>query len=481
MDPLHEHKQNLTRRLFLRSTSAGLGTAALASVMAQDGLASPLPDDLRVTHHAPKARSIIYLFMSGAPSQFETFDWKPKLRDMFDEDLPDSVVNGQRFTTMTSGQARFPIAPSAYDFEQCGQDGTWISELLPWHKKMADDITVVRSVHTDAINHDPAITFIQTGSEQPGRPSLGSWLSYGLGTPNRDLPGFVVMTPRWTGRGDAQALYNRLWSAGFLPARHNGVALRSAGDPVLYLSNPPGVDPALRRKQLDRLAWLNERTHDRVGDPETLARIDQYEMAFRMQTSVPELVDLSQERESVLSLYGPEAENPGTFAHSCVLARRLVERGVPCIQIFIRGWDQHGNLRGDMPNACRDIDQPSYGLIQDLKQRGLLDQTLVVWGGEFGRTTYCQGALSKQNYGRDHHPRCYSMWLAGGGIKAGFNYGRTDDFSYNIVEDPVSIHDLNATILHQLGIDHERLTARFQGRDFRLTDVHGRVVQEILA
>ena len=481
MNPLEEHKQNLTRRLFLRSTSAGLGTAALASVMAQDGLASPLADDLRVTHHAPKARSIIYLFMSGAPSQFETFDWKPKLRDMFDEDLPDSVVNGQRFTTMTSGQARFPIAPSAYDFERCGEAGTWISELLPWHKKMADDITVIRSVHTDAINHDPAITFIQTGSEQPGRPSLGSWLSYGLGTPNRDLPGFVVMTPRWTGRGDAQALYNRLWSAGFLPARHNGVALRSAGDPVLYLSNPPGVDADLRRKQLDRLAWLNEQTHDRVGDPETLARIDQYEMAYRMQTSVPELVDLGQERESVLSLYGPEAKNPGTFAHSCVLARRLVERGVPCIQIFIRGWDQHGNLRGDMPNACRDIDQPSYGLIQDLKQRGLLDQTLVVWGGEFGRTTYCQGALSKQNYGRDHHPRCYSMWMAGGGIKAGFNYGETDDFSYNIVKDPVSIHDLNATILHQLGFDHERLTARFQGRDFRLTDVHGRVVNEILA
>jgi hypothetical protein len=390
-------------------------------------------------------------------------------------------VNGQRFTTMTSGQARFPIAPSAYDFERCGEAGTWISELLPWHKKMADDITVIRSVHTDAINHDPAITFIQTGSEQPGRPSLGSWLSYGLGTPNRDLPGFVVMTPRWTGRGDAQALYNRLWSAGFLPARHNGVALRSAGDPVLYLSNPPGVDADLRRKQLDRLAWLNEQTHDRVGDPETLARIDQYEMAYRMQTSVPELVDLGQERESVLSLYGPEAKNPGTFAHSCVLARRLVERGVPCIQIFIRGWDQHGNLRGDMPNACRDIDQPSYGLIQDLKQRGLLDQTLVVWGGEFGRTTYCQGALSKQNYGRDHHPRCYSMWMAGGGIKAGFNYGETDDFSYNIVKDPVSIHDLNATILHQLGFDHERLTARFQGRDFRLTDVHGRVVNEILA
>ena len=481
MNPLEEHKQNLTRRLFLRSTSAGLGTAALASVMAQDGLASPLADDLRVTHRAPKARSIIYLFMSGAPSQFETFDWKPKLRDMFDEDLPDSVVNGQRFTTMTSGQARFPIAPSAYDFERCGEAGTWISELLPWHKKMADDITVIRSVHTDAINHDPAITFIQTGSEQPGRPSLGSWLSYGLGTPNRDLPGFVVMTPRWTGRGDAQALYNRLWSAGFLPARHNGVALRSAGDPVLYLSNPPGVDADLRRKQLDRLAWLNEQTHDRVGDPETLARIDQYEMAYRMQTSVPELVDLGQERESVLSLYGPEAKNPGTFAHSCVLARRLVERGVPCIQIFIRGWDQHGNLRGDMPNACRDIDQPSYGLIQDLKQRGLLDQTLVVWGGEFGRTTYCQGALSKQNYGRDHHPRCYSMWMAGGGVKAGFNYGETDDFSYNIVKDPVSIHDLNATILHQLGFDHERLTARFQGRDFRLTDVHGRVVNEILA
>lgn len=476
--PLRELKQNLTRRLFLRSTSAGMGSAALASLMGQDALAA---DGLKTTHHAPRARSIIYLFMSGAPSQFETFDWKPKLREMYDQDLPDSVVKGQRFTTMTSGQSRFPIAPSIYDFSRCGENGTEISNLLPYHQKMADDICVIRSLHTDAINHDPAITFLQTGSEQPGRPSLGSWLSYGLGSPNRDLPGFVVMTPRWKGRAEAQALYNRLWGSGFMPSEHSGIALRSAGDPVLYLSNPPGVDRKVRRSQLDSLAELNQKSHDRFGDPETLSRIEQYEMAFRMQSSVPDLVDLKSEPDSVLEMYGSDVRNPGTYAHSCIMARRLVERGVPCIQIFLRGWDQHGNLTNDLPNGCRDIDQPSYALIQDLKQRGLLDQTLVVWGGEFGRTTYCQGALSKTNYGRDHHPRCFSIWMAGGGIQGGITHGETDDFSYNIVRDGVSVHDLNATILHQMGFDHERLTSRFQGRDFRLTDVHGRVISQVLS
>jgi hypothetical protein len=475
--PIRQLKQDLTRRLFLRSTSAGLGTAALASVFGSNATAA---DGLRTTHHAPKARSIIYLFMSGAPSQFETFDWKPKLRDMYDQDLPPSVIKGQRFTTMTSGQTRFPIAPSIYDFKRCGENGTEISNLLPYHQKMANDIAVIRSLHTDAINHDPAITFLQTGAEQPGRPSLGSWLSYGLGSPNRDLPGFVVMTPRWKGRAEAQALYNRLWGSGFMPSEHSGIALRSAGDPVLYLSNPPGVPSTVRRSMLDSLAELNHKAHDRHGDPETLSRIEQYEMAFRMQTSVPDLVDLKAESPAVLDLYGPDVKDPGTYAHSCIMARRLVERGVPCIQIFIRGWDQHGNLTSDLPNACRDIDQPSYGLIQDLKQRGLLDQTLVVWGGEFGRTAYCQGPLSHTNYGRDHHPRCFSAWMAGGGVQGGITHGETDDFSYNIVKDGVSVHDLNATILHQLGFDHERLTHRFQGRDFRLTDVHGRVVDQIL-
>ena len=474
MDPRLELRQNMTRRAFLRGTSGAVGGAALASVLGADGLQG-------VHHHTPKARRLIYLFMSGAPSQLETFDWKPKLRDLYDTDIPDSVVNGQRFTTMTSGQARFPIAPSKFDFAQHGEAGTWVSELLPWTAKMSDDIAVVRSMYTEAINHDPAITFIQTGHEQPGRPSLGAWLSYGLGSPNKDLPAFVVMTPRWSARRDAQALYSRLWGSGFLPSEHQGVALRSSGDPVLYLSDPPGVDRKKRRRWLDALAELNESHAEEHGDPETRARIAQYEMAFRMQASVPDLTDISDEPESVLSLYGPDVREPGTFAHSCLMARRLAERGVPVTQIFIRGWDQHGNLTGDMPLNCRDVDQPSYGLVQDLKQRGLLEDTLVVWGGEFGRTAYCQGGLSRENYGRDHHPRCFSIWLAGGGVAPGVNLGETDDFSYNIVRDPVHVHDLNATLLHLLGIDHERLTHRFQGRDFRLTDVHGRVVPQLLA
>ena len=354
--------------------------------------------------------------------------------------------------------------------------GTYVSELLPWTAKLVDKIALIKTIHTDAINHDPAITFMVTGHEQPGRPSLGSWLSYGLGSPNRDLPAFVVMTPSWTGRPQAQALFQRLWGAGFLPTRHQGVSLRSSGDPVLYLSNPPGVDRGIRRKMLDRLARLNAERQQLEGHPAIGARTDQYEMAFRMQASVPDLTDIRNEPESVLALYGPEVRKRGTFAHSCLMARRMVERGVPLIQLFIRGWDQHANLTGDLPNACRDIDQPCYGLVTDLEQRGLLDETLVVWGGEFGRTAYCQGKLSRTNYGRDHHPRCFPMWFAGAGIEGGQVIGETDDFSYNIVSDPYSVYDVNATLLHMFGIDHERLTFRYQGRDFRLTDVEGQTI-----
>ncbi len=490
MDPVREYQQQLTRRHFFGKTATGIGSVGLASVLspaifaappADNPAAAPLSDGvLAQPHHPPRAKRIIYLFMSGAPSQFETFDYKPKLVDMFDQDLPDSVIAGQRFTTMTSGQKRFPIAPNIFKFGQHGQNGTWVSELLPHTAGIADNICVVKTVHTEAINHDPAITYIQTGDQRPGRPSLGSWLSYGLGRMNDDLPAFVVLTASWTGRKSAQALYNRLWGAGFLPSRHAGVALRSQGDPVLYLSNPEGLDAGLRRNMLDALAKLNEQQYQAVGDPEIQTRIAQYEMAFRMQTSVPDLADISSEPQHVLDMYGPEVKTPGTFAASCLLARRLIERDVRCVQIFIRGWDQHGNLPSDIRNQCHDVDQGQAALIQDLKQRGLLEDTLVVWGGEFGRTTYCQGTLTKENYGRDHHPRCFSVWLAGAGIQPGISYGETDDFSYNIVKNPVHIHDLNATILNQLGVNHERLTFRYQGRDFRLTDVHGEVVKDIL-
>ncbi len=400
---------------------------------------------------------------------------------MFDPDLPGSVRNGQRITTMTSGQTRFPIAPSKFDFARHGEAGTEVCETLPWTAKMVDDLCVMRSVHTDAINHDPAITFMQTGSEQPGRPSFGAWLSYGLGSMNRDLPSFVVMTPRWKGRREAQALYQRLWGSGFLPSEHQGVALRAGGDPVLYLNDPDGVDRKKRREMLDLVSELNSKRADEVGDPEIRARIEQYEMAFRMQSAVPELTDLSGEPQSVLDLYGPDANVPGTFGASCLLARRLVERDVRFVQIYHRGWDQHGNLPNDLGNNCRDIDQPAYGLIQDLKNRGLLEDTLVIWGGEFGRTTYCQGALTKENYGRDHHPRCFSMWMAGAGVKTGTVVGATDELGYHVTESPIHVHDLQATILHLMGLDHERLVHRFQGRDFRLTDVHGRVATELLA
>ncbi|MFO0965481.1 MAG: DUF1501 domain-containing protein [Gemmataceae bacterium] len=473
----------ITRRHFFRQGAFGLGGAALATLLARDVSAQERSGGLpELPHFAPKAKRAIYLFMNGGPSQMDMWDYKPVMNDWFDRDLPESVRRGQRLTTMTSGQTRFPIAPSKYRFERCGKAGVWVSELLPWSKRIVDDLCVVHTIHTEAINHDPAVTYICTGSQIPGRPSLGAWLSYGLGTVNDSLPTFVVMTPSWSGRRDAQAIYNRLWGSGFLPSRHQGVALRSSGDPILFLSNPAGVDRPTRRRMLDALDALNRRQYDEAGDPETQARIAQYEMAFRMQASVPELTNLSGESRRTLDLYGPDVERPGTFASSCLLARRLVERGVRFVQLFHRGWDQHFNIAGDLPNQCRDIDQACYALITDLKQRGMLDDTLVIWGGEFGRTVYCQGGLTRENYGRDHHPRCFTMWFAGGGVKAGLEYGRTDEFCYNIEENPVHINSMNATLLHCFGIDHKRLSVRFQGLDVRLTGVEGHdVAPDILA
>ena len=481
---LLDHRNGLTRRqLFGRSFHA-VGKAALASLFSgsiSNALGSGTANgDVRGPHHRPKAKRVISLFMSGAPSQIDMWDYKPKMGEFFDKDLPDSIVNGQRFTTMTSGQERFPVAPSIFKFAQHGENGAWVSELLPHTASMVDDLCVVRSVHTDAINHDPAITFLLTGHEQPGRPSIGAWTSYGLGSPNEDLPAFVVLTSTWSAQRDAQALYSRLWGTGFLPSQHQGVALRSSADPVLYLNDPPGLSRATRRRMLDALARLNEERFAQHGDPEIQTRISQYETAYRLQTSVPELFDLSDESESTRAMYGPDVEKPGTFAANCLLARRLAERDVPFVQIFHRGWDQHGSLPADLPRQCGDVDQACHGLVQDLKQRGLLEDTLVIWGGEFGRTIYCQGELSAEDYGRDHHPRCFTIWMAGGGVKPGTVYGETDDFSYNIVKDPVPVHDLNATILHCLGFDHEKLTYRFQGRDYRLTDVHGHVVRALL-
>ncbi|HIG28336.1 MAG TPA: DUF1501 domain-containing protein [Verrucomicrobiales bacterium] len=482
-DPIEQHIQAITRRHFFGQCGLGLGSAALASLMPESNLLADRGNPLNgLTHFAPKAKRAIYLFMAGAPSQIDTLDYKPKLDNLFDQDLPESIRQGQRLTTMTSGQKRFPLAPSKFKFQQHGRSGAWVSELLPYTASMVDDLAIVRSVHTEAINHDPAITYICTGHQLPGRASLGSWLSYGLGSMNKDLPAFVVMTPTWTGRKEAQALYNRLWGSGFLASKHQGVALRSQGDPVLFLSNPPGVSSALRRRMLDRLARFNQRTLDKLGDPNTQTRIDQCEMAFKMQSSVPDLTDTSNEPESVLKMYGPDVKKPGTFAASCLLARRMMERDVRFVQIFHRGWDQHGNIAGNLPDQCRDIDQPGWALIQDLKNRGLLEDTLVIWGGEFGRTVYCQGELTRENYGRDHHPRCFSIWMAGGGIKPGTVYGETDDFSYNIVKNPAHIHDLNATILHCLGIDHQRLSYKFQGLDIRLTGVQDQSpIQAILA
>ncbi len=425
--------------------------------------------------------------MAGAPSQIDMFDYKPKMKEKFKVDLKkERDENGElvlqnRVTTMTSGQATFPIAPSIYEFQQCGQSGAWVSELLPHTKTIVDDIALVRSVWTEAINHDPAITYIQTGNQIPGRPSLGAWLSYGLGSENDNLPAFVVTTPTWTGRKEAQALFNRLWGAGFLPSKHSGVLFRKSGDPVLYLSNPPGVDRTTRRRMLDAVSAMNARVFKDVGDPETNARIAQYEMAFQMQKSVPELTDVSKESKKVKEMYGPDVDTPGTFAASCLLARRMAERDVRCVQIFHRGWDQHGKLPTALPKQCKDVDQPMSALIKDLKQRGLLEDTLVVWGGEFGRTLYCQGKLTDKDYGRDHHPKCFTIWMAGAGVKPGIVYGETDDYSINITKNPVHIRDLNATILHQMGIDHERLVFKHQGLDQRLTGVEeSHVVKDIL-
>jgi hypothetical protein len=473
-DPFAQYANTLTRRHFFGRGAFGVGAAALASLLPQQRAganSAPIGGLPNLPHFAPRAKRAIYLHMNGAPSQMDLFDYKPKMGEMFDADLPESVRMGQRLTTMTSGQARFPIAPSKYKFQQYGQHGAWISELLPYTARMVDDLAIIKTVWTEAINHDPAVTYICTGNQIPGRASLGAWLSYGLGTMNANLPAFVVMTPSWSSKRDAQAIYNRLWGSGFLPTQHQGVALRAKGDPVLFLSNPPGVDAATRRRTLDRISRFNQRTLAEIGDPETQTRIDQYEMAFRMQTSVPELTDLSDEPQHILDMYGPDVLKPGTFAASCLLARRLAERDVRFVQIFHRGWDQHGDIAGDLPLQCGDVDQAGWALIQDLKQRGLLEDTLVIWGGEFGRTIYCQGGLTRDNYGRDHHPKCFTMWMAGAGVKPGIVYGETDDFSYNIVDKPVHIHELNATILHILGIDNNRLTFRAQGLDQRLTGV----------
>ena len=479
-DPRREFVLHKTRRQLFGKMASGIGTAALGTLL---GAAKPVahPSLHGLPHFAAKAKRIIYLHQSGAPSQLDLFDPKPKMAARFGEELPESIRRGQRLTGMTSSQTTFPVAPSKFRFAQHGKTGTWLSELLPHMATVADDIVVVKSMHTEAINHDPAITFIQTGSQVAGRPCMGSWVSYGLGSENQDLPAFVVLISRGSGRRFDQPLYDRLWGSGFLPSKYQGVKFRSDGDPVLYLSNPDGVASSVRRSMLDDIAALNESNRKDFNDPEIATRIAQYEMAFRMQTSVPELTDLSKEPASTFEMYGPDAKRPGSYAANCILARRMAERGVRFIQLYHMGWDHHESVPRQLPPQCMDTDQPSAALLKDLKQRGMLDETLVVWGGEFGRTIYSQGVLTKQTYGRDHHPRCYSLWVAGGGFKRGLSYGETDDYSYNIVDKPVHVHDLNATIMHCLGVDHTRLTYRYQGRDFRLTDVEGNVMKDLLA
>jgi hypothetical protein len=480
-----------TRRAFFGTAGLSLGSAALATLFAQSGKAAEskgagVPTGgknaaLANTHFPSKVKNVIYLHMVGGPSQIDLFDYKPKLADMFDKDLPDSIINGQRLTTMTSGQKRFPIAPSIYKFAQHGKGGAWISEMLPWKAKMADDLCIIKTMHTEAINHEPAITYMQTGNQVTGRPCLGAWLSYGLGSLNQDLPTFVVMVAQPTNTEQIQAISARLWQSGYLPGEHAGVSFRAKGDPILFINDPPGVSRDIRRTTLDGLKKLNELGHQQTGDPETLTRISQYEMAFNMQRSVPDLTDLTKEDAKTFELYGPDAKKPGSFANSVLTARRLVERGVRFVQIYHNNWDHHGNLPGRMKFQVGDVDQPCYGLVQDLKRKGLLDSTLVIWGGEFGRTTYTQGTLTKTNYGRDHHPRCFSMWMAGGGVKGGTVYGETDDFSYNITDKPVHIRDFHATVLKLLGIDHQRFTYRYQGLDQKLTGVEeAKVVSDLI-
>ncbi|MFO0942181.1 MAG: DUF1501 domain-containing protein [Pirellulales bacterium] len=496
----NDFQLQLTRRQFFADQGVRLGGLALASLgfcgVAKGGDSSgndssgkkvvsggPVHPALPgLPHFAPSAKAIIYLHMNGGPSQLDTWDYKPGLHQFFDKDLPPSVRGEQRLSTMTSGQSRFPVAPSKFRFRQMGQSGIWANvDLMPHTAKIVDEMTLIKTVSTGAINHDPACTFVMTGSEVPGKASIGSWLSYGLGSENDDLPAFVVFTPQFPADSNGQALYNRMWGSGFLPTRFNGVALRGSGDPVLYLQNPSGVAREDRRAMLDALNQLNSQNFQQFGDPETQTRIAQYEMAFRMQSSVPELIDISSESQSTLAMYGKDVNKPGTFAHSALLARRLVERGVRVVQICHRGWDQHGSLPYQLGNQCRDTDQGTAALITDLKQRGLLDETLVVWGGEFGRTVYSQGTLTKDDYGRDHHPRNFCMWLAGGGIRAGYVHGETDDFSYNVVDKPVHINDLNATILHCMGVDHNRLSFKFQGLDQRLTGVESpKIIPDLL-
>ena len=493
MNPFDEYARNETRRQFFGRGAnalkaiAALGVARWAGTghrrSIADAASAMMPANMpNLTHFAPKAKQVIYLHMVGGPSQLDLFDYKPKMVEMYDKDLPESVRMGQRLTTMTSGQKRFPVAPSKYKFAQYGPNGMWISEMLPNVAKMAGDLCFIRSMNTEAINHEPAISYMQTGNQITGKPCLGSWASYGLGSMNDNLPTFVVLVAKPSNTEQVQAISARIWSSGYLPGEHAGVSFRAGGDPILYINNPPGVPTDVRRRTLDGIKALNEMTYSSVGDPETHTRIQQYELAFRMQASVPELVDLAKETELTHSLYGPDLKKSGSFAHTAWLARRMIERGVRFVQIYHNNWDHHGNLAGRMPDQCKDVDQPCWGLIQDLKNRGMLDETLVIWGGEFGRTIYSQGGVSKDNYGRDHHPRCFTMWMAGGGSKPGTVYGETDDFSYNIVKDPVHIRDFHATVLHLLGFDHERFTYRYQGLDQKLTGVEkAHVIKALLA
>ena len=476
-----EHSLNVNRRRFLSKLSLGIGSVALGSLLIPDLFGGGTEEDLPMTglpHFAPRAKRIIYLFQNGAPSQLDLFDYKPKLNEMFGEELPASVRMGQRLTGMTADQKKFPLAGSYFKFNQYGKHQMWFSELLPHISSIADDLCIIKSLHTEAINHDPALTFFQTGAQVGNRPSMGAWLSYGLGSENKNLPAFCVLLSK--GKGNGQGVYSKLWTNGFLDSYHQGVQFSSGENPVLYLNNPEGTDRDDRRKMLDNLAALNEESYKEFGDPEINTKIQQYEMAYRMQTAVPEITDMSKEPEDTIKLYGPDCLIPGTYAANCLLARKLSENGVRFVQLYHQGWDGHGNLPGEIRGQCMDTDRASAGLIKDLKQRGLLDETLVIWGGEFGRTNYCQGKLQKDNYGRDHHPRCFTVWMAGGGVRPGV-YGETDEFGYNIAKDPVHVHDFHATILHLMGLNHERLIFKHLGRRYRLTDVSGEVVKGLMA
>lgn len=478
---LLEHNLNMNRRRFLSRLSLGIGSAALGSLMIPNMFGSKEEEALitGLPHFAPKAKRIIYLFQNGAPSQLDLFDYKPKLEEMFGQDLPASIRMGQRLTGMTANQTKFPLAASAFKFNQYGQSRAWISELMPHTAGVVDDLCIIKSMYTEAINHDPALTFFQTGAQVGNRPSMGSWLSYGLGSENQNLPAFCVLLSR--GKGNGQGVYSKLWSNGFLDSIHQGVQFSSGENPVLYLNNPESINKADRRNMLDKIAAINQQSYEEFGDPEINTKIQQYEMAYRMQTAVPDITDVTKEPESIVKMYGPDCLVPGTFAANCLLARKLSENGVRFVQLYHQGWDAHNNLPTQMPGQCKDTDQASAALITDLKQRGLLDETLVIWGGEFGRTNYCQGKLEKNDYGRDHHPRCFSIWMAGGGVKPGVVYGETDEFGYNIVKDPVHVHDLHATILHLMGLNHEELTYKHLGRRYRLTDIAGNVINGLMA